>query len=264
MAVHAELIDEPPTLTEQGGAPYEFRVKYLVTGLTGHNAQRLFDALNAPGLPRALEVCPYSNNLLVVTRTPRTVPNSPDQCFVDIVYQRRRKVVFQQTGENFVVSGGATVQEIETPFDLNGQQLSVSHTYAADDYNFPGETLTQGGNVRVLRPQATYSFQGVLSANFPEYYQDSYQGKINSTVWAGRPASQWLCTAVSFRSLDLSLFVPTWEFQFDFQHNAFGWESPIIFIDSKVGEPPPDLVPGIGYKTPILYPRVDFNTLFAI
>lgn len=265
MAIYAELLDDPPSMVEQGGAPYEFRVKYLITGFTGTNAGILFDALNASGLPKALEVCPYSDNLLVVNRIPRVVGDGENRMvYVEIVYQRRRKVVFQQTGDNFVVTVGSTLQEIETAFDLNGQQVSVEHTYDSSDPDYPSTTLTQGGTVRVLRPQATRSFQGVLSSNFPDGIQREYEGRTNIAPWGGDPAGTWLCVAVNFRSSDVSSFIPRWEFQFDFQHNIFGWDDYAVFIDRRTGTPPPDLVPGTGYKQLTLYARTDFNRIFAI
>lgn len=265
MAVHAEMLDQAPSLQEQGGAPYELRVKYLVTGLTGTNAQILFDALNASGVPKALEVCPYSDNLLVVNRNPSVIGDAENRMvYVDIVYQRRRKVVYQQTGDDFVVTVGSTLQEIETAFDINGQQVSVSHTYAADDPDYASQEFVQGGTVRVLRPQATRSFQGVLSSNFPDGIQREYEGRINIAPWGGDPAGTWLCTAVNFRSSDVSVLVPRWEFQFDFQHNVFGWDDYAVFIDRRTSTPPPDLVPGVGYKQLSLYARTDFNRIFAI
>ena len=265
MAVYAELIDEPPSLTEQGGAPYELRVKYMVTGLTGSNAQILFDALNVSGVPKALEVCPYSNNLLVVNRNPRIIGDGENRkVYIEIVYQRRRKVVYQPTGENFVVTVGSTVQEIETAFDLNNNQVSVSHAYDSSDPDYASTTLTQGGTVRVLRPQATRSFQGVLTSAFPDAIQRAYNGFINIAPWGGDPPGTWMCSSVNFRLLDTSFLTSKWEFQFDFQHNAFGWDEYAVFIDRRTGSPPPDLVPGVGYKQLTLYLRTDFNRIFPI
>lgn len=267
MAVLAELISgSPPQLKEQGGAASELRLKYMVTGLTGTTHDILNDALETAGIPEALSVAPYNDNLLVVDRI-ATVKGDGDNRYVeiDIVYQRRRKVIFQNIeGSTFLLTLSGSLQEIETAFDANGTQISLQHTYAAGDPELGGETITQGGTVRRLIPQAVATFQGSIRTFSPDFYRRAYLGYMNSTAWFGDAAGTWLCMTVNWEPLDSSVFPPAYQFTFEFQWTPLGWNETAAFIDARTNIPPPSLVLNTGYKVVTTYLSTDFNALFVV
>lgn len=263
-----DWLGNPPTLTMRGGVAYELKATYLVTGLTNTDHTVFTQILAATNLPEDLAVHTTFQNLLVVDKQIKLLPKSPDKAEVEVTWQRRRKVVFQDigTGESssFVLTFSGSLQEIETPFDADGTQISLEHTYGASDPDFPSETITQGGTVRRQIPQAVASFKGAIYHLYPDVYRRAYLGYVNSVAWFGDVAGQWLCVNVNYEQLDSSTIIPRWAFTFEFQWSPLGWDEYAYFIDSRTNIPADSLVLNTGYKLVTTYSRTDFNVLFAV
>jgi hypothetical protein len=95
----------------------------------------------------------------------------------------------------------------------------------------------------------------------PDEIRRKYLGLVNEKPWFDEGAEKWLCTLVAANT-DIPSSPTKWQVNFAFQRNPDGWNREIVFVDPRTGQPPPDLVDGVGRKKLIMYRRADFNELF--
>ena len=256
----AEIIADSIVLEEEGGAVVSFKVTYLVTGLVGTGSAKFTEALSATGLPAALSVPTLSANLVLVKRTPRLIgDNNNTRLKVDLEYVSKGDSPY-----NFVFTGGTSLKQIQTEKDGAGIPITLSHTWPADDPDFPSETKTQGASVSVEAQEVRMTATGILSRDYPWRESAEWVGFLNSTPWADGGARQWRCQDVSFESFDKSTSPPKYLFHYEFVFDGLGWQPGVVFIDPRTGKPPENLVAGTGTKTVGWYPTKDFNEQFPI
>lgn len=145
--------------------------------------------------------------------------------------------------------------------DINGAQVSVSHTYPDDDPNHPGETLVQGGEFTYFEPQQTVTIKGIRVTRTPWLLANKIVGYVNDQAWAGQQARQWLCTGCTYRAASVAGGTRRYFMDFEFQFDRDGWDPTIVFIDDVTGKPPPDLVADVGYVTVTKMPEADFDEI---
>lgn len=267
--VYLDLIDDL-TCEEEGGAIVSLKRKVIVDGLTTRGIGVLLEALETPGVPAYGSEPQGYPNLRCVKRTPKVMREDPKKVEIALEYVRVQNDFWSVNPFEFRVTGGTSLQQTETEFDASGAQITVSHTFPADDDDWPNETRTQGGIASVLSPRTTYRFEGVIETAYPDIVSRIWTGALNLTPWANSLAGTWLCTDVQFELLTVMGSVstlgllPRYRFTFEFLFKADGHQPAVRFNDPRDNQPPPNLVAGVGYGTINWHPYLDFNQLLPL
>lgn len=239
-----------------------------VSGIETNNWDVLIDALDdaipAYGSKLTTSVGSTGYGLILVERNPTVIDK--DRVKVELVYENCVDLE-QDLNSPFT---GATLGEVRcnisqksSNLDINGDQVTVSHTYPEDDPNHPGETLEQGGEFTYYEAQQTVFIRGIKRTRTPWLLSNALVGRVNDQPWAGEAARTWLCVACSWKPAAVSGGTRRYFMDFEFQHNADTWDPDVIFIDDVTGKPPPDLVANVGYKTVTKMPTADFDELLG-
>jgi len=228
-----------------------------VTGLTATDYTTIFDALDEAGVPSVGDVPTGYENLRLVKRTPSVVENG----VVDVRLEYQAKA---DAGYDFIFSGSASLNQINSQVDGSGNAITVQHTWPATDPDWPSETKVQGADINVLYPQVEVSATGIVEQDYPHYLADEWVACMNASEWAGGNAHKWLCTNVSWVPLDINSSPKKYQMTFTFQYNGKGWQPFVAFVDPRTGRRPPDAVAGVGYKTVLWYPELEYNDRFPV
>lgn len=261
-------VDKAATLEETDGVITSLTRTFRVTGVTSNtDFERLVDALAESGVPAANSSPSGRANLKVVSRSVVQVGN--DNTVFDVTVQY---AVFGDAETDIWFSGSSTLQQISTENDNNGSQILLSHTFPDDDTDFglntdfnpsgtPKEVL-QGGEINVFSPTATIQSTQLIRTNVPTNVALDWVGTVNSQSWGGSGERQWMCTDVTYTSLDIDTSPEKWKMTFEFQYKQEGWTPTAIFIDPRTGKPPQNLLDGVGIKDIFWHKERNFNTLF--
>jgi hypothetical protein len=246
------------TASEKWGIVNKFCARYLVTGVTGASVSARIAAVladvNLPGYWDTLAAYP---GMRCVDRTVTLIDDNVGSFYVDVEY-----VPIADSQAGFIFESTGSLNQVTKERNYYGVPITVSHTYPADDPDFPSETVTQGASVSVMSPQITMAATGIIQVDYPLNTLVDWLWKVNSVAWMGGIAGGWLCVDVGHKLLDSSTSPYKYQFRFAFQYKPDGWNPMAYFIDSRTGEPPSGLVAGTGYKTVSSYPTKDFNELF--
>jgi len=271
MALEKTIIDHLTVLEahERHGTLRRLVRVAQVSGISADNWDILSDALDASGLPQygdhlVDQVSSTAYGMVLVERNPTVIDK--DRVRVELVYENCVDLE-QDLDDPF--TGYAlgevrcNIQQKSSNLDLDGDQVTVSHTYPDDDPNHPDETLTQGGEFQYYEPQRTIHIRGIKATRTPWLLANSIVGKVNKRFWAGEYARAWLCTACSWKPASVSGGVVRHFMDFEFQHDPDTWDPTVVFIDDVTGKPPAGLVENIGYKTVTKMPEIDFDRILG-
>ncbi len=262
MTVTADVKIEELELVEDEGVYVSLTRKFLVTSISSGFAdtRQLSAAMTAAGVPAWGAYAPGNTNLICTGRKVTMLPDSPTTAMVTCSY-----IPVAQSQATFIFSGGTNLTQTTTQNDILGNQISVSHTFPVDDEDedYAGKTKVSGANVSVLIPATTLTATGQLFVDYPDAISRYYVGSMNATYWAGTEPGYWMCTGCNFEGLAVGIGQPhLWRFTFIFEHSYVGWPLQTWYVDPRTGDPPADLVPGVGVKDVFWYGEVDFNYLF--
>ena len=253
--------------SEENGVASRVVQRYMVYGLTASDDSILDEAYAASGIPAAGSRLANQTNLVVVSRNFEMPENDDDKAYITIEYGR----VGREDG--FEISSGSyrwnakligSLQQIQTQNDVNGAQVTVSHTFGASDPDYPSETEVRGGFLNVTEPQMGIEITGIVAVDYPQLVVLDWVNKVNSDTWVGLAPGVWLCQSVEFTMNDQTASPRLWDFRFEFQAKRDGWQPTVIYIDERYGVPPPDLVANTGYKQVDWYLSRPFNELFPV
>lgn len=225
-----------------------------VSGLTGSGADRLRQALEAPGLPRLGDVHPTLSHLTLAEVAAEA--DGPDGAVLRLRYQATasRSVSVggapRQTGERRV---GAALAQTSTDVDLTGQRIEVAY----DPHGNRAQRLTQSASVTVLRPQLSFCFRRQERSD-PAARARKYVGAVNSQPFQQCAAQTLLCVALTGQSSDGGR---SYDVTYEFQYDAQGWQPRVSYTDPQTRRPPVDVLEGLGRKVVTVYPQIDFNEL---
>lgn len=266
MAVVQYLIDESSATIGKDGV--EATDVFLVTDLSGPPAARNWQAMLQGGIPQRGDRHPSIPGIFVETVSSRPVPDSPKQ--FKVVTVSRRPVVDdtdqQDEGqldeqdfgvlEFFYVS-----REEQTQFDADGDQITVTHTYADDDpHKRGGLTVTQGGSVSIQTWQQGFRFTRRESKS-PASLQSAFGTKLNNFRWNGYPEKTVMCVGIDGRTDDGGI---TWTVNYHFMLDPAGlWQKSVIFADPEEGGAPPKGITrkSAAVKTLDVYTTANFDAL---
>ena len=260
--VTADLVQELEA-QEERGAIVSLKRRYLVEGLSESDPQILTSALGAGGVPAAGSSPTGFDNLVLVRRVPRLVPNNKTKVWVDCEY-----LTLPEAKTGFVPEGGVSILQIETGKDNRGRDITVTHTYPSDDPDYGddsaygGAAITQGGTVQVLTSRPMMRFVGLRQEDEPWRLAQNWVTRLNLKTGYGALPLFWMCSGVQWSLVDSSTDPWTYEFTFEFAFNNQGWTPEVFFVDPRTGRPPENLVSGVGKKDVQWYLWRDFNELF--
>lgn len=209
-------------------------------------------ALNHADMPQPGDPHPLLSHLFVVDRFP--IARSTRIIQVEIRYKIPGGIDPPPPGQPWTLSGGASLEEIETQVDRNGNQITVTHG-----------GKTQGGVIRPLMPRRELNARWTGQSVFPGDLVDAYAGKTNLSLWQGGLQGTWLCLDIDFDIADPDQTPPLYEYNAHFRHkddnDGAGHDPQVVYIDPETGQPPPGLVEGEGYKIILWYFQAEFNAL---
>lgn len=219
-----------------------------VTGLNASAADTLLvQMLAATNLPAAGSTITMSGSTLYLeSRKPKLLTGNTTIGIVTLHYQRREGAASDPGGTTPTLTGGSALQQVTTQTYLDGNKLpTVEHTWADDDEDNPNKLAPpQGGELTVMLPIATVSGEFVTTEADPGSVAIAWTGYLNSDSWQGRPPRTWMCMGVDWELVDSTTTPDTYRFRFMFEYNEKTWDdtTTIIFIDSRTGKPPGDII----------------------
>jgi hypothetical protein len=237
-----------------------------VSGIVSTDWDLLEEGLDSVGFTYGSKLSTSSSSsaygLVLTERNPTMIDK--DRVRVELVYENTVDLP-QDLDDPFT---GAVLGEVRcnigqktSNLDIDGDQVSVSHTYPADDPNHPDETLTQGGEFSYFEPQQTVFIRGTKATRTPWLIANNIVGHVNNQSWAGQAARKWLCTGCTWKTASVSGATRRYFMDFEFQFDRDGWDPTVVFIDDVTGKPPPNLVADVGYKTVEKMPAADFDAV---
>ena len=292
MAILIADILESVRWQEEDGVVTSIDRGFLITGLpvphgTGDgvpgipgmpvNDEVMRFALDHGNLPGPGDSHPIESHLSVTKRTPRII--GPRTVMVTVTYGGSFEPPFTT---NFLVSGGASVEQTERALHRLGQ--SGGPPYGSGN---PGEQITvkwtppgasdaiiQNGEITPFEGRSVLSFVAQIARSDPWTIIPDYVNKVNlgSFFYApGAAPRTWLITDMNFDvvSKETPTSAPIYEMSMTMRHNPDTWDPFVIYIDEKTGRPPgPDengqggLTAGEGYKRVKWHDEISFDILF--
>lgn len=208
-------------------------------------------ALNHADMPQPGDPHPAETGLFLAERFP--IARSTRIVQIELRYKIPGLIDQPPPGEPWTLRGGASLEEIETHIDRDGNQITVEHN-----------GVPQGGVIRPLMPRRELHAEWKGQSMLPGDLVDAYVGKTNLTLWQGGLAGTWLCTELTFDPADQTQTPVLYRYNASFRQkddDGSGHDPQVVFHDRESGEPPVGLVAGVGYKTIPWYLRVEFNAL---
>jgi len=263
------------SMTERNGVITGLTRLAVVTGLVSVDYSVLMGALEQAGIPAAgsgLAGTGFSD-LVLVQRNPRVANDDSGRVDVELVYglviDNQNLSDTSGTGRMIFAKSRASAQQTTTNFyRVNGQgdpqQILVQHTFPADDPDYPGQTIQQGGEIKVMLPETNIHFEGYVNTYNPSIIRDALVGTINAVVWSNHAPGEWMCMEVGYERIGVATNgFPRYHFTFEFQHNYDGWNPTAVFTDQRTGQPPPNLVPDVGFVTIPYHRPANFDLVFG-
>jgi len=247
----------------QGGVVGELVTRYRITGITDTDLGALKTALDASGVPSYGDAYGADfPNLVVTGREVSIVDADAGTYDVDITYGHFTEDQDQDDPLTGVLQGElqASIQQVTSNVDANGDTITVEHTYPSDDPDFPDETKVQGGEITYFEVQKTIRMRGFRTIARPWLIVSQIQNKLNKNPWNGGAARTWLCTNATSTILNRA-GDGTYEMTFEFQYNPDGWDPTVVFIDERTGKPAVGLVEGTGYKQIQRLDEINFDAV---
>lgn len=223
-------------------------------------------ALASTNLPQAGQAHPIHDNLFVRARTPTAL--GPVTVKVTIQYSLPDGGAFEPPfGSQYMMSGGASVEQIETPnerFGVDGEppaQIFVEH-----------EGKEHGGMITPTEGRAVMRFGASIPHLSPWSMANFWVNKVNGISPEGAfqpysdgPKRTWLITEMNYELAQRTTAsgFPIYEFSMVMSHNPDTWDPIIVFIDETTGQPPKGLIPGTGIKKIAWHVEADFTDLFT-
>jgi len=247
------------------GMGKEFERLFLVSGVTGDPDTILYNAATAFGLPDYGDVHPSISGTYVREITAEPMRGSNTKALVRIIYRPSSGGTPDpdpDSNDPMIELSGVT-SDIMTDIDVDGTPISVDYTLteAPSPPEYP-YTDTRLVPVPIVSPNATLSVSRIESA-FPLAKIRTYRGTTNHTNWCvdpDAPARTWLCRNISASSRDGGAsYLVRYDFEYRNSPPTYNWDELVLW--SNGGNPPADLVEGVGRKTVQVYPQANFNLL---
>lgn len=201
----------------------------------------LFAALASDDLPVTGTEHPHEPGVYLTDLTAR--PMSGGIVRVELAYKRPEGSGFDPPPQfPFEISGDASLQQIETALDRQGNQITVEH-----------EGEVKGGLIHPFETAEEMHLSEVIGTADPTLIARAYSNTVNLGTFRfdqGAPDRTWLFMRVGYDLVDADVLpFPLYRMTYEIRRNPDGFDPQVIWIADDKHEPPPDLVPGTGYKT---------------
>lgn len=231
---------------------------FMVDGIEGDPTAIAYLALFADGVPVAGAFHPTIPGIRASERAPIVL--SPSQCIVVVTYKPwRLDIQRAEPGAPPQIEIGASVQEAETNFDVNGTIITTP--YKGKHLNSLGNLVEFSdigtGTVKFEVPQLVFRYTR-REKNSPQELARNYVGKVNSGFFLGDPSHTWLCARIEGSSDDGGL---TYKTVYEFQRAHVDWRATVCYEDPDTGKIPNDVAPGNGKVVVEVYEEADFGAL---
>ena len=177
-------------------------------------------ALNVPSVPQPGEAHPVKSALVVTSRIPRA--RSPFAVRILVHYSLPGGSGFDPPpGSSFVLSGGSSVEQIETQLYRLAQP---DGTPAGNQITVEHNGVTQGVEISPFEARDVLRVGNVFQSADPQALSRSWTNLVNSGtfLWDGSAIPRtWLVTEYPFTLTNSdTLPFPTYEFTVSLRHNA--------------------------------------------
>jgi len=226
---------------------------YIISGLTGDDPAKLYQAMQTPGLPQYGDPHPVIPDI-EVTQIIVEPLTSGSQVRVDIVYRKPDEsaadAAADQSGQ--VTLNTSLVGEEEFR-DVNGDLLTATYV---DSFGVQIRYFT----ANVERPQLRVSFKRT-EQQIPKSAINNYLGKVNSAEWSGFPPRTWLCSSITAEEN-----AESYDVEYTFVHRAETWRIEVLagITEDQASQFPIDVETGNGYAVYEVYEQANFNNLGLI
>ena len=247
---------------------------FLVSSLSGDKPNLPYLAYQESEIPKRGDPHPTIPNLQADTVA--VAMNDANKALITVTYRQLSgfKLNINDT-EPCQIEIGSSVVEIETPFDVNGEEILLTHT--AYDVS-PGVAATAtaaaipaGSPIpRIIGPQQGKIKKQVpiLSARFSRRERSApleksleYTGTVNGGTFLGGAARTWLCRAINGVSDDGGLSYRV-SYEFQYSSERYGWDAIAIATDpTKNNEPVVKPIWDKGIKRVYTYLQKSFENL---
>jgi len=256
---------------QTGGIWQEMRFAKMVTELVQTGTGILQEAMDAAGISAGDPSANYPG-LSCIGIHPRM--HSKGKVIIDYVFKRASYDSVLYLGSGFHInaayfqwSGSSSLTQHETLTDLFGDPIVVSHLWKAGDEDpmLPiGQTSFSVAAVSVSVASSVLIGRGFLQTSYPDVIADTFQGYVNSDIWAGKPPGTWQCTHVEWEPSATDSSPVTFQFLFTFEYLPFGHQPEGWYRNPRTGDAPASIVSGVGIVPVTWYPAREFFPFFPV
>jgi hypothetical protein len=158
-------------------------------------------------------------------------------------------------------SGVTSVEQVTTQVDRTGEPITVQ---PVDDGGDPvGDPV--GAEASVEQASQILVAEVTLNTPTPGSVQATYQNKINSTTWQGKPAGAWRCRLVTFEEEQIDSGATWYRYRFEFSlSEPSGHQPKVLYHELADGDlrPQTPVVVGTNLVEVDWYDGANFNDIF--
>lgn len=269
MSVKVEIPEGGITLRQEYGCYTGMTANLRVSGLTSSDP--------VDGVAEALAACPaygsvpdVSTNLILSEKEAKMVSYAPTARVVDVTLTY---IAYSKLADKWVWKFTPGRKQVSTNKDVLGIPLFASYTYPTAESEMgeyvlrpelAGQTVVTGASVTTDYGTGILRGQGIMLSDSALIYPNMWMGMVNSEPWGGIAAGKCRVEEVTPETIDYSTSPRKVLVDVTIQIDAAGFDKPYAFKDPNTGEPPADVVPGVGLKLAVVNQTMDFNKVWPI
>jgi len=245
-------------------------------------------ALEHADVPQPGEVHPSEPTVFVTSRSAKAI--SPTQVNVLVTYTRPDGGDFPPPDNNFNISGGSSLEQVETskfvlfvpptvsdPYKLGGQIVGKnievfpppSIVTEGDDEINKNQTAT----VAAFEARSTVSITNTFGHGSPWSFGPLVTNMLNDGSWrydgGASAARTWLVSEYTYELADPTTVPPQYRQTVTFRHNPNTWDREVWWEDPRTGKPPKDIGGGSDFDGKSYYRvatqgEINFNGVFVL
>lgn len=257
--VKIDLIENYSARKNQQG--WEFIRRAIVVGVLGASYEKAVIAIEAVVALVGDINTPHPSEPDSVISDFRLVSETSEELTIDIEY---RPKVFSLQFETPLIEGGASVSQIQTNLDWQGNEIVIPYIYPPtyeEDPTLRGVTASSQ-SVRLSKMVCDHRYIVTRrEVAFPGTKSRNWSGLVNQGPWNVDPTAQprtWF-VIITYRSD--SVPQQSWIVTYDCLYRRETWDQDAVFTDPRTGNPVPLVAEGYGRKRIQLYPMLNFNLL---
>ena len=277
---------------EEAGQVSSIQRMFIVSGLptpitsadgttSGSKDSNIPLALAHADVPRPGDPHPMQPTVFVTSRSGKAI--SPTQVNILVTYARPEGGSFDPPDNNFVVSGGSSIEQVETSkFVLarsGGWYVLGGQTVDENIVVKPPQSIITEGNEEVNKDQvasvaafearSTVSISNTFQQQSPWDFGPQVTNMVNTGSWrydgGYGNARSWLISEYTYELADPTTSPPMYRQSVTFRYNPNTWDPEVFWVDPRTGRPPKDVggtdggFDGKSYYRVATHDDLDFN-----